>query len=112
MRQARSPYGRPNAPYCEQMSEIHLAGQLVCATDEEARVVSDHLPDHVKLTRDEPGCISFNVIQTTDPLVWIVEERFIDQRVFEQHQRRVASSVWGRATVGIERRYSIEGLSR
>jgi quinol monooxygenase YgiN len=94
------------------MSEIYLRGLLMCATEEQAEVVSLYLPDHIKLTRAEAGCISFAVAKTRDPLVWSVEERFEDQRVFELHQRRVAGSEWGRATAGIERRYSIEGLSR
>jgi quinol monooxygenase YgiN len=94
------------------ISEIHLTGRLVCANEEEARLVRLHLADHVRLTRDEIGCISFEVVHTADPLVWVVLERFEDQDVFELHQQRVAGSEWGRATAGIERRYSIEGLSR
>jgi len=94
------------------MIEIYLTGQLVCATEEQAEVVGLYLANHIKLTRAEAGCISFMVAQTRDPLVWSVEERFEDQRVFELHQRRVAGSEWGRATASIERRYSIHGLSR
>ncbi|MCH6472479.1 putative quinol monooxygenase [Sinomonas terrae] len=94
------------------MTEIHITGQLVCSTEEEARVVRLHLPDHVRLTRAEVGCTSFEVIPTDDPLVWSVEERFEDQDVFDSHQQRVVSSEWGRATAGVERRYSIEGLIR
>lgn len=93
------------------MSEIHLTGQLVCATEEQAEIVRFHLADHIKLTRAEAGCISFVVAQTRDPLVWSVEERFEDQHVFEFHQRRVAGSKWGRVTASIQRRYSMEGLS-
>jgi hypothetical protein len=47
-----------------------------------------------------------------NPLVWSVEERFEDQQVFELHQQRVAGSEWGRVTSGIERRCSVEGISR
>ena len=94
------------------MTQIHLTGQLVCNTEHEARVVSLHLPEHIERTRAERGCVSFTVTPTSDPLIWRVEERFSDQRVYELHQQRVASSEWGRATQGIERRYSIEGLSR
>ena len=92
------------------MSEIHLTGLLVCKSKEEASAVRYHLPEHIKLTRDELGCISFYVVQTDDPLVWSVEERFVDQPVFDLHQRRAANSDWGRATAGIERRYSTDGL--
>jgi quinol monooxygenase YgiN len=94
------------------MSEIHLTGQLVCATEHEAQTVALHLPGHIERTRAESGCISFIVALTTDPLVWSVEERFEDEQVFRLHQERVAGSEWGRATAGIERRYSIEGLVR
>ncbi|WP_308470940.1 putative quinol monooxygenase [Clavibacter michiganensis] len=75
------------------------------------RLVVENLPEHIMLTRAEPGCLSFEVTQTTDPLVWRVEERFEDEEVFRAHQARVASSEWGRITSQIERRYVVEGLS-
>ena len=94
------------------MSDIHLIGHLVCKNEDEARIVTNHLPEHIERTRAEPGCVSFTVTPSEDPLVWMVEERFEDQRAFELHQKRVAGSEWGRVTAGIERRYSVEGLSR
>lgn len=97
---------------CCSMSEVHLSGQLVCKTEDEARVVSAHLPEHIQCTRAEPGCVSFTVTITEVPLIWEVEERFEDQPAFEFHQKRVASSDWGKATADVERHYSIEGLSR
>ncbi|TQK17932.1 quinol monooxygenase YgiN [Microbacterium sp. SLBN-154] len=93
------------------MGEIHLAGELECATEEEAQVVRLLLPEHLRLTRAEVGCVSFEVVATDNPRIWSVEERFADQAVFESHQRRVASSEWGRATAGITRRYSVTGLA-
>lgn len=92
------------------MSIVHLTGQLICRDAAEARIVTEQLPRHIELTRAEPGCLSFQVTPTTDPLVWDVEERFEDEVVFRAHQARVAASDWGRATAGIERRYSIDGL--
>jgi len=71
--------------------------------------VRDHLPLHLSLTRDEPGCRSFNVTTTNNPLIWQVEERFEDAAAFETHQGRVAGSAWGHATSEIERRYSVTG---
>lgn len=90
------------------MSQVRLTGTLVCADAEEAAVVSRHLAQHVRLTRAEPGCRSFEVSATADPLVWQVAELFYDEASFAAHQRRVADSEWGRATAGIERRYTIE----
>ncbi|WP_265521143.1 putative quinol monooxygenase [Oerskovia flava] len=92
------------------MSDVRLTGQLVCADDGEAAVVRRHLPQHVALTRAEPGCLSFEVTPAEEPLVWHVEERFVDAGAFAAHQRRVAASEWGRATAGIERRYTIDGM--
>jgi quinol monooxygenase YgiN len=94
------------------MSDVHLTGQLVCKNENEARIVTVHLPEHIESTRAEPGCVSFTVTPSDDPLIWTVEEHFEDRRVFELHQERVAASEWGRVTADIERRYSIDGLSR
>jgi quinol monooxygenase YgiN len=93
------------------MGDVHLTGRLVCANDEQARAVVEHLPDHIAATRAEPGCVSFDVTATTDPFVWTVDERFENELVFRAHQQRVAGSRWGRATAGIEREYAIQGVS-
>jgi quinol monooxygenase YgiN len=90
--------------------EVVLRGKLVCATDAEAALVRSHLPRHIELTRAEPGCISFEVRRIDDPLVWQVDETFASTSAFEAHQARVAASEWGRATAGIERCYTVEGL--
>ncbi|MEZ5086110.1 MAG: hypothetical protein R2722_07640 [Tessaracoccus sp.] len=39
--------------------------------------------------------------------MWQVDELFVDAAAFAAHQDRVARSEWGRATAGIERRYTI-----
>ncbi|MFB2597488.1 putative quinol monooxygenase [Herbiconiux sp. P17] len=92
------------------MGEVRLGGYLVCASQDEARIVTEHLPEHVALTRGEPGCLAFDVTPTDDPLAWRVDERFHDEAAFAAHQARAAESNWGRATAGIERRYSVEVL--
>ncbi|MFS0866987.1 putative quinol monooxygenase [Microbacterium sp. 179-B 1A2 NHS] len=94
------------------MSEIHLTGHLVCRTSDEVATVAAHLPEHTRRTRAEAGCLHFEVGSTADPLVWSVQERFADEESFRAHQERVADSEWGRRTAGIERRYSVAGLTR
>ena len=89
------------------MTTVHLTGQLICATPTDVAIVETHLPEHVALTRAEPGCVSFAVTSTDDPLVWDVAEVFEDDESFAAHQARVASSEWGRATAAIERRYLV-----
>ncbi|MDR1999188.1 MAG: antibiotic biosynthesis monooxygenase [Frankiaceae bacterium] len=90
---------------------MHLTGQLICKTEEEAAVVNCHLPRHIELTLGEPGCLFFQVTPTSDPLVWAVDERFENAQTFRAHQERVLNSEWGRATAGIQRRYSVHSLS-
>ena len=99
-------YGRDN----ELMTKVHLQGRLVCRDEQEAALVTTHLPRHVELTRAETGCISFTVTPTADPLVWSVDKVFHDAAAFRRHQDRVRASEWGRATAPIERDYAIDGL--
>jgi len=87
-----------------------LTGVLRCANDAEAARVRAALPEHVRLTRAEPGCLSFDVTPTDDPLVWEVAETFIDPAAFEAHQARAGASDWARETAGIERDYTITGM--
>ncbi len=94
------------------MPSVRLNGQLICADASQDEIVRRELPDHLVVTRAEPGCLSFEVTATADPLVWQVAEEFADAAAFEAHQRRVATSPWGRATTGIERRYTIDGDAR
>lgn len=92
------------------MTKVHLSGELICRDTDDMSIVGQHLQRHVMLTRAEAGCLSFSVTPTDDPAVWQVDEVFRDPTAFRAHQERVASSEWGRATAGIERRYTIEGL--
>ena len=92
------------------MSDVYLSGQLVCRNTDDVAIVVQHLDRYVMLTRAEAGCVSFTVTPTSDPLVWQVDEHFRDAAAFRLHQDRVADSTWGRATAGIERRYTVKGL--
>ncbi|WP_181275709.1 putative quinol monooxygenase [Brevibacterium oceani] len=94
------------------MSAIELKGRLICENEEEAATISCHLPRHLELTRAEVGCLHFEVVQTEDPLVWSVAERFADQSAFDAHQARARASDWGNATAGIRRDYVISGGDR
>jgi quinol monooxygenase YgiN len=86
---------------------IRLSGKLICASQEEAALVAMHLPEHIRLTRREPGCLSFEVTQVDDSMIWLVEELFSDRAAFEAHQDRAKGSIWGAATKAIRREYQI-----
>ena len=86
---------------------IRLSGRLICTTRTEAQAVLLHLPDHIRLTRAEPGCLSFEVTQDSDPLIWQVAECFTDQTAYDAHQARTRASEWFTATQAIRREYQI-----
>ena len=90
---------------------VTLTGTLRCATSDEADRVRAALAEHIALTRAEPGCISFSVTPTDDPLVWAVAEEFEDPAAFEAHQSRAAASSWAEQTRGIARDYTVTGMS-
>ncbi|WP_241491572.1 putative quinol monooxygenase [Winslowiella iniecta] len=89
------------------MMMIKLTGRLVCKSAEEADIVRQYLPEHKELTREETGCVSFEVTETADPMIWKVEELFTNQATFDAHQKRTKNSVWGRETSMIAREYEI-----
>ena len=91
---------------------VRLTGRLICATDAECAIVRHYLPEHIRLTRAEPGCLSFEVVQTGNPLIWSVEERFVDQPAFDAHQARTKDSAWARETAMIRRDYRIIAADR
>ena len=86
---------------------IRLTGTLTCATPDDLIVVQTYLPDHIRLSRAEPGCLTFNVSQTANPLVWQVDETYINKAAFEAHQTRNSTSVWWAKSQGIARNFQI-----
>jgi quinol monooxygenase YgiN len=89
---------------------VTLNGTLRCADEDEAARVRTALPEHVRLTRAETGCVSFSVAATDDPLVWQVAEEFTDPAAFEAHQTRAAASDWAATTKDIAREYTVQGM--
>ena len=90
---------------------IHLSGRLICASHAQARAVMMGLPEHIRLTRAEAGCVSFDVTPTDDPLIWQVEERFTDRAAFDAHQTRMAGTDWAVQTAGVARDYRVSEIS-
>lgn len=86
---------------------IRVTGTLTCSTAEEADLVRLHLPEHIRLSREEPGCLSFNVEPTEDPLVWRLDESFTDRAAFKAHGERMRSSAWYAVTAGLARNFDV-----
>ena len=89
---------------------IRLRGQMVCMTQDEVQAVRSHLAAHLSLTRAEPGCPTFEVTQTDDPMICEVIEAFRDRASFDAHQARTRDSAWCADTRGILRDFRLEEL--
>ena len=89
---------------------IRLRGHLICQSAEEAATVRWHLPQHIAASRAEPGCLSFDVTATDDPLMFEVMETFRTRADFDAHQTRTRASPWFDATRHILRDFRIEDL--
>jgi len=97
-----------NTDYQEGSSaQIKLVGVLM-VPDEDMALVDQVLPAHIRLTRDEPGCLNFEVWQDPNSLnEYQVREHFVDRMAFLLHQKRTQASTWGRVTAHLQRRYTI-----
>ncbi len=89
------------------MPRVLLDGYLEVPADRVDSVAAA-LPEHIGLTRAEPGCLSFSVVQSAEqPTHFMVSEVFAGRDAFEAHQRRAASSPWAKVTAGMPRHYII-----
>lgn len=89
------------------MPPIRLTGHIDVPQARRAAVAAA-LPEHIRLSRAEPGCRSFDV--TPDPDVagrWQVAESFDDRAAFDAHQARTGASAWGRIAAGLARQYTL-----
>jgi len=79
---------------------------LVSAVDLEAVLAALGL--HIRLTREEEGCLVFDVTQDSEnPNRFDVYEEFVDEQAFTLHQQRVRESSWGAITSNVERHYQV-----
>lgn len=89
---------------------IRLRGHLRCLSPDEAETVRSHRAEHIRLTRAEPACLSFEIADTDDPLTFEVMEAFRDRTGFEVHQARTRESRWFAATRSILRDFRVEEI--
>ena len=95
-------------PPADRMGTVVLIGHMDVPARQYAQV-SAALEWHKKLTREEPGCIIFNVDPCPDVKHrLLVSEKFIDQAAFDAHQTRAGASPWAEVTRGIPREYKIK----
>ncbi|MCJ8324798.1 MAG: antibiotic biosynthesis monooxygenase [Rhizobiales bacterium] len=86
---------------------IHLDGYIDVPADRMATVEAA-LVIHIDLTREEVGCVSFEVIPCkTVEGRFLVSEIFTNQATFDDHQTRAKASAWFAASDGLAREYTI-----
>lgn len=68
--------------------------------------VNAALKEHIRLTREEEGCIFFNV-DACEKVVgrFLVSEAFVDEGAFKFHQERAGASSWAEESAGVPRDY-------
>ena len=70
------------------------------------------LPTHIRLTREEPGCLRFDVTEDADtPGRFHASEAFLNAAAFDAHQTRAQASDWAKVSADAERHYQVTGLS-
>lgn len=90
------------------MSNVILKGYLL-VPPADLPAVKQELPNHIRLTRKEAGCLVFEVSQDHENAQrFNVYEEFSSKEAFAAHQVRVRSSKWCEITAGMERYYEIE----
>ncbi|NQZ20861.1 MAG: antibiotic biosynthesis monooxygenase [Colwellia sp.] len=89
------------------MSEITLQGHII-VPDADLDTVKSELLIHTKLTKQETGCLLFNVtVDKNNPNKFDVYEKFVNQAAFDIHQNRVKNSNWGKVTHRVKRHYQV-----
>ena len=92
------------------MKKVTLSGYIK-VLDSDLNQVRGFLPEHIRLTCLESGCLIFKVDEhETEIGRFDVYEEFESKQAFEAHQDRVQQSDWGKATKRVERFYTIQGL--
>ena len=90
------------------MGKLILKGYVI-ASDEDLPGIVAELPGHIELTRQEGGCLVFEVVQDpNDKHRFNVYEEFIDKEAFEAHQDRTRASSWWAVSKDLEKHYRIE----
>ncbi len=89
------------------MFKIILQGHIV-VPDADLAKMQEALITHKMLTRQESGCLAFEVTQDSiNSNKFNVYEEFTGQHAFDSHQLRMKNSNWGKVTVNLQRHYQI-----
>ncbi|MCX7888253.1 MAG: antibiotic biosynthesis monooxygenase [Rhodobacteraceae bacterium] len=95
------------------MRIVTLTGFLVARSLDEADRISVLVPDYVRETLAEPGCLTCEVWRSrADPVRFALREVYAGQGAFEAHRSRIEGRPWGKATANVPSDLRItEGLA-
>ncbi len=89
---------------------IQLTGYIDVPLDRRDEVLAA-LPEHVRLTKEEPGNLSFEVFEDPNHKGrLVVSETYVDQPALEAHRDRAGKSIWAEITQGIPRNFEIKEI--
>ncbi len=92
------------------MSKVILEG-YVLAADADLAAIKRELPTHIQITRQERGCLVFEVSQDKDNANrFNVYEEFVSESAFELHQQRIIGTEWGKVSENLEKHYKTSGV--
>lgn len=85
---------------------VKLTGTIIIPLEEHESLLP-LLSHHVLESRKEPGNIRFEIEQDQeDPEVFHLDEEFVDQDAFDDHQTRGAASPWGERSKHLKRDFT------
>ncbi len=86
---------------------VRILGTLT-ATGHDIERARQLIPEHIALSRAEPGCLRFELTEDDQtPGLWRLDELFADQAAFDHHQQRTRASIWGRESGGMVRDFTV-----
>jgi len=94
----------------EETQSVWLSGYMIVPTADLSGV-KRALPKHIRLSKQEGGCLFFRVWQDEErPCKFHVIERFKSLKAYHRHQARLKTSEWALVSRNAERHYDVIGL--
>lgn len=85
------------------MGKVRVTGYLQ-VPESDRSAVDEALPVHRDLSREEAGCLLFEVTRDdTDPGKWHLLEEYVSQAAFDYHRERSANSPWASVSANVQR---------
>lgn len=89
------------------MEKITVKGCII-VPQAKLEAIKEALIEHTALTREETGCLVFDVTQRTDdPLVFDLYEEFVDDAAFSAHQARAKLTRWADISADVKRDFDV-----